>query len=87
MEAHAKTQINSIKKEPRNYAKDLSRSALEVIGFIKGKAEPGWEARIEDVLNNPNNYERTNLKPHCALTLEAWKARLVEIQRVREGVI
>lgn len=80
-------ELESIKNNPANYAKDLCTSAEESIAWLQANKPEGWESKASAIASNPANYERGPLKPIAAASVAAWKQRIAEIKSTMAGII
>jgi hypothetical protein len=86
MIADAQKAIQKIKADPKNYVKDLTTAAEELIGFLTTEKPENWRARVEEVYSNAGSYERKNPKPKTAAILKAWTERVTEIRNAMNGI-
>jgi hypothetical protein len=82
----AEAEIKRIREAPGSYERTLSRSAQELVAFLMQEKRNGWEGKVRDVQNKPENYVRTRLTQQAQATVTAWEQRKLEIRRVMQGV-
>jgi hypothetical protein len=76
--------IKAVKENPKNYARDLTKEAEDLIAWLNSQ---GNTERAGKVMDDPASYERKNLKPKPAAIVDAWKARIEEIKRAMAGIV
>lgn len=84
---HAREQIAAVKRNRGNYIRDLSDRAVELIQWLKKEGKPDCEARVKEILAREDSYDQTEMKPTAAAVVDAWRARIKDIERVQAGVI
>lgn len=82
----AKEAIKAIRSKPENYVRDLSDRAVELIQWLRKEAKPDCEPRVKEIVAREDSYERTELKPTAAAIVDAWRARIKEIENAQAGI-
>lgn len=86
MLADADAAIKAVNRNESNYVRDMADSVVEVVAFLRDRSEPGWEARVKALVDDPNSYVRAGLKPKPAAVVAAWRARRSEIEAAMKGI-
>jgi hypothetical protein len=79
-------EIKRIREAPGNHIKVLARSAQELVAWLLKEKADGWETRVREVQDNPENYVKSKLTNSAQAFLTAWENRKLEIRRAKNGV-
>lgn len=82
----ATAEIKRIKAHPKAWELTLSKSAKELIEFLAAEKREGWEKRVKEVQDKPDNYVRTKLTRSAHEAVKAWERRIGEIRKAINGV-
>lgn len=82
----AKADLKKLTDNPANYGRVLSKDAAELVAFLETSKPGNWEGRIAEVKKKPENYARGVMRPGAKAAAEAWRSRIVEIQKRMNGI-
>jgi hypothetical protein len=83
---HAQDAIKAVRSKPESFARDMTKAAEDLIDFLEKEKPDGYRQRIDAALENPDSFERKDLKPKPAAIVQAWRDRIEEIKRAKAGI-